>query len=501
MMSSTRPGIAHRVTRRLTAVALAAGVIAAAAGAAVADGGNDDRRPVSAEQAHVSVAGQPASVTSTCFWGVPAGPLDGRNILGPETNVSYWYDRFQLPAGAQIVLHGEFPHARFMSLTSYGTVAGQRGTALGGLSDVDIDPDPDSQNPFRPDASRTARRRSFTVTLSGAVDPGPGNRAPNTFYVGQPGLTGTTQTIELILRVYRPDRNRDMAGGVALPNATLVLADGTTAPGQAACDGVQAQSGADKLDITGMGVPPATYLSLLAAGAAPTHPAEEQMRFERFFNTQYSLAPFYRGTPLEGRIASLPTDIRPGLYPTPANAYIGGYADRSFGPDPDGHNVLVLRGKLPTHPDTFRRNPHTESGTQVRYWSLCNYGSNIANPPLAPVNTDCLFDEQIPTDDDGNYEIVISLTEDRPGNATARCGVAWMDWTTKGDGVVDGNGVPVGHDRLIRLTMRQQLADPTFAEAIDKIVTPGAEEQVMGEYYPHGTYMTAEQFDQLGCRR
>ena len=193
-----------------------------------------------------------------------------------------------------------------------------------------------------------------------------------------------------------------------------MLADGTTATGQAACDGVQAQSGVDKLDITGMGVPPATYLSLLAAGAAPTHPAEEQMRFERFFNTQYSLAPFYRGTALEGRIATLPTDIRPGLYPTPANAYIGGYADRSFGPDPDGHNILVLRGKLPTHPDTFRRNPHTESGTQVRYWSLCNYGSNIANPPLAPVNTDCLFDEQIPTDDDGNYEIVISLTEDRP---------------------------------------------------------------------------------------
>ena len=308
-------------------------------------------------------------------------------------------------------------------------------------------------------------------------------------------MTGTTQTIELILRVYRPDRNRDMAGGVALPDVTLVLADGTTASGQAACDGVQAQSGVDKIDVTGMGAPPATYLSLLAAGAAPTHPAEEQMRFERFFNTQYSLAPFYRGTALEGRIATLPTDIRPGLYPTPANAYIGGYADRSFGPDPDGHNILVLRGKLPTHPDTFRRNPHTESGTQVRYWSLCNYGSSIANPPLAPVNTDCLFDEQIPTDDDGNYEIVISLTEDRPRNATARCGVAWMDWTTAGD------GVPGGHDRLIRLTMRQQLADPNFAEAIDKIVTPGTEEQVMGDYYPHGTYMTADQFEQLGCRK
>ena len=141
MMSSTRPRLAHRVTRRLTALALAAGVIAGTAGPAQADGGNDDRRAVSVDQAHVSVAGQPASVTSTCFWGMPGGPLDGRNILGPETNVSYWYDRFQFPAGARIVLHGEFPHARFMSLTSYGTVTGQHGTALGGLSDVDIDPD------------------------------------------------------------------------------------------------------------------------------------------------------------------------------------------------------------------------------------------------------------------------------------------------------------------------------------------------------------------------
>ena len=86
----------------------------------------------------------------------------------------------------------------------------------------------------------------------------------------------------------------------------------------------------------------------------------------------------------------------------------------------------MLRGKLPTHPDTFRRNPHTESGTQVRYWSLCNYGSNIANPPLAPVNTDCLFDEQIPTDGNGNYEIVISLSE--TGRATPPPAAAWPGW-------------------------------------------------------------------------
>jgi hypothetical protein len=458
------------------------------------------------DKAHNAVADQPASIASTCFWGVPTGPLDGVNILGPDTNVGYWYDIFQLPAGAKIVLHGQFPHSRFTSLTSYGTVNGVRGVALGGLSDFEITPDPGSENPFRSGTMRTAHNRAYTVTLSGEVDPGSGNRAPNTFDVGQAGHTGETQTVELIFRVYRADKNRNMAGGVPLPEPTLVLADNTTASGQAACDGVNSQSGFDKLDTTGLGIPVAQYLQLLGLPrpnptpppatlpALPTHPAVDPIRFYRFFSQPRLVEPFLQGTVLEAQIAGLPTAISPGLYPTPANAYVYAYADRTFGPDPDGHNILVLHAKLPTHPRTFDRNPFNDyAGKQVRYWSLCNYGA-IANPPLVPVNTDCLFDEEIPTDSQGFYDVVVSLPGDRPSNAIPRCGAAWMDWTLKGD------GVPGGHDRLINLVMRNQLSAASFAQGADKVLIPGTEKQVMGDYLPDGTYMTKAQFESRGCK-
>lgn len=470
-----------------------------AAAALVAPGIGAQTKPgasvVDPVDAHNSLAGAPAEMTQTCFWGVPAGPADGLNVLGPETNVTYWFDRFQLPAGASIQLRGEFPHARFMSLTSYGTVAGQQGTALGGLSDFEIDPDRDSVNPFRPGEKRDTKQRSYTVTLSGQVDPGAGNRARNTFYVGQAGRTEQTQTVEIILRVYRADRGRGLAGTEHLPVPTVKLADGTTLTGQEACDAVKAESGVEKPDMSKIGVPTATYLQLLnLPGAKPTHPALEQVVFRRSFNGQYSLMPYYLGTSEEGKIANLPTDIRMGLYPTPANAYMATHADRTFGPNPNGHNILVLHGKKPTHPTTFDGDKvNNSAGKQVSYWSLCNYGSSIARPAVGPVNTDCLFDEEIPVDRNGYYTIVVSLAEDKPANARPECGVAWMDWTRRGDNITGG------HDRGIQLSIRQMLAAPSFAQGIDKVLTPGTEKAVMGDYYPVGTYTTKADFQKRGC--
>lgn len=445
--------------------------------------------------AHNSMADAPAAVTESCFWGMPGGPADGLNVLGPETNVTYWFSRFQLPAGASVQLRGDFPHARFMSLTSYGTVAGQQGTALAGLSDYEIDPDKGSVNPFRPGAKRDTKHRTYTVTLSGQVDPGSASRAKNTFYVGQAGQTDQTQTIEIILRVYRPDHRRGLAGTERLPEPTVKLAGRTTKAGKAACDAVKVESGVEKLDMSKIGVPTDTYLQLLnLPGAKPTHPALKDIPFRRSFNGQYALMPYYLGTSEESKIASLPTDLRPGLYPTPANAYLRAEADRSFGPDPDGHNILVLRGKAPTHPTTFRGDKvNNSAGKQVRYWALCNYGSLIAKPSVGPVNTDCLFDEEIPVDRKGFYTIVVSLAEDKPKNAQARCGVAWMDWTRKGDGITGG------HDRLINLSIRQQLPAPSFAQSVDKVLTPGTEKAVMGDYYPVGTYTTKAEFQKRGC--
>ena len=472
----------------------------AASFSAVAGVGGPYGPPVTPDQARLLLAEQPTALRTHCFWGDPAGPIDGYNALAIETHVAYWYTRIDLPVGSRVVLRGQFPHARFMSLTSYGSFAGQRGAPIAGFSDYQIVPDAGSVNPFLPGARRTAANRAYTLTVSSAVDPGPGLRDVNTFYVGRAGETGATQTVALVLRVYRPDRNRDVTGDAGLPQPTLVLEDGSALAGPAACEAANVHSGLASLSLDGIGIPAQQYLALLNAPrpgmlpALPTHPAVLSPTFVRYFNAPYSIAPFYKGTVLEPRIATLPTDLRPGLYATPANAYVSTYFDRALGPDPSGHNIVVLRGKGPTHPHTFDRDPVNDfAGKQVRYWSICNYGSTVANPYLGPVNTACLFDEQMPLDADGYYTIVVSLPEDRPANAITRCGVAWMDWSRNGD------GVPGGHDKLINLTVRQLLADASFGQAFDKILTPGTERQVAAEYLPEATYTTANLFEARGC--
>jgi hypothetical protein len=102
----------------------------------------------------------------------------------------------------------------------------------------------------------------------------------------------------------------------------------------------------------------------------------------------------------------------------------------------------------------------------------------------------CLYDEQVPTDADGFYTIVVSLPEDRPANANAACGVAWLDW---------GKGDWLARPDLAAFVIRNQLSAPTFAESIDKVLTPGTEKQVMADFYPTSHYLTPAQFEARGC--
>ena len=145
---------------------------------------------------------QPAAITQTCFWGQPAGRQDGGNALAPDTNVTYYYSysRFQLPAGAQVQLRGTFPHARFLSFTTYYTVGTMRGVANTSLTDTDLAPDPGSQNPFRPGTRRTVRRRRFTVDggREGGGDPIRGRLGPlGAPYAGRDSETRRRKWIRL----------------------------------------------------------------------------------------------------------------------------------------------------------------------------------------------------------------------------------------------------------------------------------------------------------------
>jgi hypothetical protein len=104
---------------------------------------------------------------------------------------------------------------------------------------------------------------------------------------------------------------------------------------------------------------------------------------------------------------------------------------------------------------------------------------------------DCLADRQVPIDAGRSFVIVVSRRADRPANARRRCGVAWLDWGERGDGVGDTD-----YGFLI---MRNMLVSPGFGAAIQNVPQPGEERQVMGAYLPESTYTTTAEFEAAGC--
>src|SRR5688572_20578455 len=165
---------------------------------------------------------------ATCFWEGPISMkrpttrgFDGRYFNFPEESATYWMSRFSLPAGSRLILRGRYPYARYISLNAYSDAA-----PTDTLSDVAIEPDPGSTNPFVAGNRRDLPERSWEVTV--LDEERPAERAPNTLYA-RPAATDVGAAIEVFYRVYEPDRGYNrFLGGTALPRAVLELADGST---------------------------------------------------------------------------------------------------------------------------------------------------------------------------------------------------------------------------------------------------------------------------------
>jgi hypothetical protein len=104
---------------------------------------------------------------------------------------------------------------------------------------------------------------------------------------------------------------------------------------------------------------------------------------------------------------------------------------------------------------------------------------------------DALTDMQVPLDRDGNYTIVYSRKEDRPANATKENGIAWIEWSPKGEGI-DG---PKNREDFGMLMLRFISNDPDWVQSPNRVTKPGMEEAVMGPYYPRGEYTTKATFE------
>ena len=394
----------HRTIRRLAAGALTA----LAATAAVA------------APAHAADA-----LPSTCFWYGPYVKQNpGFNVAYPDTGAGYWSSLYRLPAGAKVVLHGKYPHARYQSIIAYNA---DTTTATDGVNDLQTQPDRGSRNPFLPGAIRAGNRhRSYTLTIVGEPPPAEASlREPNTLYAGVPN-----QTLQaLALRVYVPDRGRDLTGDAGLPEVELHQADGGVLTGQAACDALGVQQRLLPIPF----LTAAQYSALRDKPGAPAgFPAVNPLVWHAAYNSQFRFACLFSFNGA-GCNPAIPPTRAVTLYPNVDNQYVQAFASRAFG------KVLVLRGKLPTTPRTHDRFPIMVGG-QLRYWSICqNEGY------LTTAVADRLYDEQIPTDRAGNYTIVTSLPTDRPSNAHAKCGVAFLPWPANGDGFRASRRRPPDH--------------------------------------------------------
>jgi hypothetical protein len=294
--------------------------------------------------------------------------------------------------------------------------------------------------------------------------PGAGEkRAPNTLYAKPEGDV----PIELAWRVYEPDRGRDLAGSTGLPTPDLP------------CEEINDAN----RDITVQTTPAAVWTGAThAPGCDPeTSPAYEPVRWERFFNLDYASLGVVTDCTQAGWDArrAMGADAKGGFYSNRDNAYIYAHTSRKFGP------VLVLEGKLPTTPKTFNRQKRMGKG-QLRYWSVCQNESRVTTRAI-----DCIADREVPLRGDRHFTIVVTRKEDRPANATRRCGVGWVDWGERGDAA--------GRPDYGAVVIRNMLPAKGFKEAIQNVTAPGTEPDVMGDYFPESSYTTKADFEKRGC--
>jgi hypothetical protein len=443
-------------------IAVAVVIVSVLAGAAIAGAGARARARAA------TTAGTGAPSQTNCFWSERGASKFGigANYAFPDSGAVYWAAQITMPAGSYIVFRGRFAHARYQSLNAYDATTR---APVDGLDDIGTEPDRGSVNPYRVGANRDATRRSYTITMYDTTPPA--QRARNALYAGVNGQAGQI----VIYRIYVPDSftRSGLTGGVGLPVPTLHLADGAVRSGTAAC----AALGAKRRRLPLTTLPRGSYQALRDQPGKPrTWPAARTPVFRAYYNTTFSLQCGY-----QGKCSGHPVRSG-GQYSNVDSQYMSALVSRAFRAGP----VLVLHGKLPTTPKTGAGARRMGSG-QMRYWSMCQNESIYTT-----IGAGCVYDSQIPVGRGRRYTIVTSLRSQRPANATARCGVAWIPWPAAGDGD--------GHRDDGLLIVRNMLPSSRFHHAIQDTKVPGDERAVLGPYDPVGHYTTVRAFERRGCR-
>jgi hypothetical protein len=269
-------------------------------------------------------------------------------------NATYWYYAITREESdtTGFRFHGQFAHARYQAYNVYNDVtknlvwAGIDSTQISALSDVAIVPDPGSNNPFLLAVPRDTPNRDYTVW----VVPEGADTSGLTNVITFP--TSVT-LLSIFLRVYLPDENTGLSGGVPLPTIeSFDTATGSPAP----C------------------LPTRNIFAEISDGDGTTAPnpganTDGQVRFYR----------------LGGG----------GFYPNEDSAYLATIFKEI------GDSVAVIRLKPPTYTDTSDPAGILPAQAMTRYWSFNVYSIKLTNV------TACLADYKAVVAPDGFVYVVV----------------------------------------------------------------------------------------------
>jgi hypothetical protein len=477
---------------------------------------------------------KPEEITPKQQWVVrPAEKINLQSTRGffPDPNATYLVlPNLLAPFGSKVIVEGEFPHARFFDIqvtpSFHPEAYRYRGFGVGEVPivDVDIDPLPGNVNPFRVDANRNAAKRKYRVTFDMAignpVDLNPAFRPPHyrapgndrvggsILYQGPWGETkpwghglGIWDMGQIWIRYYAPDKAKGSLGGVALPKVYYQLPDGKKYYIQADFEGWQNRSNR----------------RIAAKWTAPEDPTRHKGAKTGWFKKFGIFRTIVEGMALEvpwlnldqeyvrdldlgvtGRGEDMPPPSNFSVAATECNYINYLLRGMSLGQD----KVAVLTGKLPTTPRT-RNGEAVMKKAQARYWSITATDTALPEPDgFVGAALHSVMDDEIITDAQQRYAIVLSRAQDRPKNATASNGVTWVNWgpTTNVSWTLRWMSVYPNWDFGLTPDDRKigWSSDWASKRYDPSIIGQNSHNGVLGEYLPEVHYMTKASFENLG---
>jgi hypothetical protein len=354
-------------------------------------------------------------------------PSDNVLVFG-DFNASYYMFPYKSDPDIDIVIKGQYPHARYMSIT----VGGETDIPIVSVYDQLLMPNPGSVNPFYPRADWDAENRDYTLIVRFAPPlannyfiPGPGCNIVLAGVLPQNGKINRDGIITL--RIYAPGIGYDKKGGVSLPAISY-----------------RARA-ADHADDSKTAEEPAHWKNYVANAKL-----EEQSSL--FFDCELE---WFK-----------PNAVRSSLLQfNPNTVYmISSMLKRAPG------KLLFIRWKAPAVPDTYH-NTGITGGYDMRYWSVTFFAKH------GDFGFKTIGDYQTVIDKNGFVNMVVSLGVPRPHFVTAENGFTWVDLAD----------LPLLDYYIL---YRNVLVSPGFKYTA-KTVCEGKEvpPEIMGAYYPCGKYV------------